>query len=61
MQGWSVEWLMLFNADKCKSMHNNRQYDIVVIKTSHEEKDFDVIIAEMLEVTEQCAKASNKV
>ena len=28
--GWSVEWLMLFNADKCKCVqygHNNWQYD----------------------------------
>ena len=32
MHRWSVEWLMLFNAEKCKCVHyhyghNNRHYD----------------------------------
>ena len=67
MHRWSVEWLMLFNADKCMCVHyghNNRHYDYFMdedpIQTSHEEKDLGMIITDKLEVTEQCAKASKK-
>ena len=67
MLRWSVEWLMLFNAEKCKCMpygHNNIHYDYFMgkdpIQTSHEEKDLGVIITDKLEVNEQCAKASKK-
>ena len=42
---WSVEWLMLFNAEKCKCVHrghNNWHYDYFMgedpIQTSNEEK-----------------------
>ena len=51
MHRWSVEWLMLFNAEKCKCVHyghNNRHCDYFMsedpIQTSHEEKDIGVII-----------------
>ena len=47
MHRWSVEWLMLYNADTCKWVHyghNNRQYCMGEdpIQTSHEENDFGV-------------------
>lgn len=67
LHGWSAEWTMLFNAEKCKCVHyghNNRQYDYFMgdnpIETSHVEKDLGVIITDTLNVTEQCVKASNK-
>ena len=48
---WSVEWLMLFNAEKCKCVHyghNNRHFVYFMgkdpIQTSHEEKDLGEII-----------------
>ena len=68
MHGWSVEWLMLFNADKYKCLHyghNNRKYDYFTgcgpIETSHEEKYLGVIKADRRDETEQCVKAPSKV
>ena len=67
IHGWGLEWLMLFNADKCKCVHfghNNRQYDSIMgddsIETSHEEKDLSVLITDKLDETRQCVKTFNK-
>ena len=67
IHGWRVEWIMLFNADKCKCVyygHNNRQYDYFMgddpIETSREEHDLGVIITDKLDVPDRCVKASSK-
>ena len=71
MYKWSVDWQMLFNAQKCKCLHighaNARaSYYIgdVEVENISFEKDLGVIIDESLNFSRQCAKAvtsANKV
>jgi len=53
--GWSVDWQMLFNTDKCKVVHfgyKNTTADYLIgdvnIKSGKEEKDFGIIIHQTL-------------
>jgi hypothetical protein len=64
---WSVDWQMLFNADKCACMHvgaKNQHYDYFIgdelIKTTTAEKDLGVIIHQSLKVEHQVAAAVKK-
>jgi ribonuclease P/MRP protein subunit RPP40 len=69
--GWSEDWLMLFNVEKCKVMHmghNNRRniYEMEGRKLEEvkEERDLGIIVQEDLKWGKQCLKAvktANKV
>ena len=66
MFGWSKDWMMLFNADKCGVMHigakNEREelrLDGALLKELSEEKDLGVIVQNDLKVNKQCIKAAN--
>jgi len=66
---WSFDWLMLFNIEKCKSLHfcykNAKSiYSLGgdVVKTEDEEKDLGIIVAQT-KFSSQCvaaAKSANK-
>ena len=65
--GWSQCWLMLFNIEKCMTMHFGLRnicadYEIngVQLKNVNEEKDLGVIIQNNLKWNVQCAQAVNK-
>ena len=65
MHRWSLEWGMMFNAEKCKVMHLGRtnqrfQYSMggVTLGSTDEEKDVGVIIHHSLKPKKQCAKAA---
>ena len=64
---WSEDWQMLFNADKCKSIHyghNNQrhQYNMNghILEQVDQEKDLGVIITDSLKPGKQCAIAAKK-
>jgi ribonuclease P/MRP protein subunit RPP40 len=63
MVGWSKEWLMLFNVEKCKVMHigfgNEKagyMMDGVQLQEVHEEMDLGVLVQDNLKCAQQCAK-----
>jgi ribonuclease P/MRP protein subunit RPP40 len=65
--GWSKEWLMLFNVEKCKVMHigfgNGRaryMMDGVQLQEVHEEMDLGVLVQDNLKCAQQCAKVVGK-
>jgi len=62
---WSEDWLMLFNADKCKVIHfggtfGNNSYELggVSLAVSEAERDLGVIVDRNLKVSKQCVKAA---
>jgi len=64
---WSLEWQMLFNVLKCKTMHfgkknccHDYQMNGVTLESVEEEKDLGVIITSDLKVSSQCAQAYSK-
>ena len=64
---WSAEWQMLFNADKCKSIHygyNNPRHVYNMggqqLQQVNQEKDLGVIITDNLKYGKQCATAAQK-
>ena len=69
---WSEDWLMVFNASKCKVIHfgkNNPKYSYTmggfapggtVLESTKEEKDVGVIISDTLKPSSQCAAAARK-
>jgi hypothetical protein len=65
--GWSKEWLMLFNVEKCKVMHigfgNGKAgyvMDGVQVQEVHEEMDLGVLMQNHSKCAEQCAKVVGK-
>ena len=65
--GWSAEWQMLFNIDKCHIMHfgrNNQLYSYQMngekLEEVVEEKDVGVLIHSSLKPSAQCAQAAKK-
>jgi ribonuclease P/MRP protein subunit RPP40 len=63
---WSVDWQMLFNADKSKVIHfgfNNRHEDYYLQSNKlcdvKEERDLGVMIHNSLKSSKQCVKAAN--
>jgi ribonuclease P/MRP protein subunit RPP40 len=65
--GWSKEWLMLFNVEKCKVMHigvgNGKagyKMDGVQLQEVHEEMDLGVLVQDNLKCAQQCAKVVGK-
>ena len=68
---WSKDWLMLFNIDKCKTLHIgsgilNELYNMEgkPLEAVHEERDFGILITKYLKYSKQClntAKAANKI
>ena len=63
---WSDDWMMLFNADKCKVMHfgyNNTEADYKIydknLDVTKEERDLGIIIQNDLKCRLQCIKAVN--
>ena len=63
---WSEDWLMLFNADKCKIMHfgyNNNMANYKLndknLEVAKEERDLGVIMQNDLKCRLQCIKAVN--
>jgi hypothetical protein len=69
--GWSKEWLMLFNVEKCKVMligfgNGRARYmmDGVQLQEMHEEMDLGVLVQDNLKCAQQCEKVvvkANKV
>ena len=67
----SVDWQMLFNIDKCKTLHfgyNNVNNEYMlgneIIKSCDEERDLGVIISRTLKSSSQCvaaAKSANRI
>ena len=64
---WFIEWLMLFNIEKCKVMHigfNNRLYNYkmsdTILEEVKEERDLGVIVQDNLKWNKQCIKATHK-
>ena len=62
---WSEEWLMMFNADKCKVIHfgarnENSSYELGIecLAVSEAERDLGIIIDADLKVSKQCVKAA---
>ena len=72
LMGWSEDWLMLFNASKCKVVHIGKQnpgfnYTMgghapagCVLEESRTEKDLGVLVSAGLKPSEQCAAAAKK-
>ena len=67
---WSKDWLMLFNIDKCKTLHIgrgnlNELYNMEgrLFEAVHEERDLDIMITKDFKCSKQCnaAKAANKI
>jgi hypothetical protein len=63
LAGWSKEWLMLFNVEKCKVMHigfgNKRaryMMDGVQLQEAREEMDLGVLVQDNVKCAQQCAK-----
>ena len=63
---WSIDWQILFDVDKCKTVHfgyknkrNSYYLGSSVIKSDIEEKDLGVIVHESLKSTSQCVAAAN--
>ena len=66
LYNWSVDWQMLFNADKSKEIHfgfNNKNVDYYLGSNKlcevKEERDLGVIIHNSLKSSNQCVKAAN--
>jgi ribonuclease P/MRP protein subunit RPP40 len=64
---WSREWLMLFNVDKCKSLHlgygsKGIPYVMngIVLQAVQEEVDLGMIVQDNLKWASQCAKVVGK-
>ena len=67
LQLWSEEWLLKFNAGKCKTMHmgtGNTQNDYhmgqTTLETTEIEKDLGVFLTSDCKVSTQCTKAAAK-
>jgi ribonuclease P/MRP protein subunit RPP40 len=67
MVGWSKEWLMSFNVQKCKVMHigfgNEKagyMTDGVQLQEVHEEIELGVLVQDNLKCAQQCAKVVGK-
>ena len=67
LQVWSEEWLLKFNADKCKTVHmgtGNTQNDYhmgqTTLETTEIEKDLGVFLTSDCKVSTQCTKAAAK-
>jgi ribonuclease P/MRP protein subunit RPP40 len=65
--GWSEEWLMLLNVDKCKVMHigfgngtAGYKMDGFQLQEVHEEMDLGVLVQDKLKCAQQCAKVVGK-
>ena len=68
---WSKDWFMLFNVDKCKTLHIavgnlNELHNIEgrPLESGHEERDLDIMITKDLKCSKQClnaVKAANKI
>jgi len=65
---WSKVWLMLFNVDKCKTMHLgcnnvNTTYDIqgIPLVKVTEEMDLGIMLTENFKVSNQCKKAAKHI
>lgn len=63
---WSIEWLMLFNIEKCKVLHFGRNnlratyvMDGKVLDDLDVERDLGVLISSDLKVNKQCCKVVN--
>ena len=61
---WSVDWQMLYNASKCKTIHigfNNIKYDYFIeeelVSSASKENNIGVLINDSLSPGTQCAKA----
>jgi len=68
LYGWSIDWQVLFNTDKCKVMHFGYKntaagYSLgdVNIQSGKEEKDLGIIINQTLKSSQQCIAAANSV
>jgi len=64
---WSEKWQMLFNVNKCKVMHiekqeQQRQYFMhdQCLEVVCQEKDLGILISNNLKVSQQCQQAYNK-
>ena len=67
LEHWSLEWQMMFNAEKCHMLHlgaKNREFEYVmggqVLEKVESEKDVGVMIHQSLKPSLQCAKAAGK-
>ena len=68
---WSKDWLMLFNIDKCKTLHIGRgnlnelcNMEGRPLEAVHEERDVGIMITKDLKCSKQflnAAKAANKI
>ena len=65
--GWSVEWQMLFNSEKCHILHlgnRNARFEYTmegrVLEAVESEKDVGVIVHESLKPSLQCARAAGR-
>ena len=67
LQGWSIEWQMLFNMDKCHVIHAGRQnphyeyrWGEGLLGATEVEKDVGVMISSNLKPSVQCARAAKR-
>ena len=64
---WSVDWQMLFNVEKCKTLHigtHNLHYDYFIgdnlLDSTNEENDLSVLINPALSCSKHCARAAKR-
>jgi len=64
LYNWSVDWQMMFNTDKCKSLHFvNKNVKSVYLLGDEQVKDLGVVIHQSLKSPSHCvaaAKSANK-
>ena len=67
LQLWSENWLLKFNAGKCKTMHmgsrnlnNNYHMGQTILDSTEEEKDLVMVITSDCKQSTQCSKAAAK-
>ena len=67
LQLWSENWLLKFNAGKCKTMHmgsrnlnNNYHMGQTILDSTEEEKDLGMVITSDCKQSTQCSKAAAK-
>ena len=67
MYKWSVDWQMLFNVEKCKTLHigtHNLHYDYFIgdnlLDSTKEENDLGVLINPALSCSKHCARAAKR-
>ena len=67
LHGWSRDWQMLFNMEKCHVLHTGRnnnkftyEWGNGMLAEAEEEKDVGVIISDTLKPSLHCAKAARK-